>query len=215
MLSYAPEEQMTVIDTSDQQKIFHLFLDVFGSSIAEYSNFNQNVKANKLFQRSCTVSDEAYGIFTLERCWNTWLKEIKNNKKEPPRSSEFTKKNSNKKCGGWTEEGLRRFTSIANLVAISRESDQRKNSEELYRQTQLQKMLHDTGYKSSEQQCIGELREAADESFIPYNDFPDPTNDCISENEVETCNESSKYMTNHTNYTNVTNFIRFHTFIVY
>ena len=30
-----------------------------------------------LFSDLCTVSDEAFGRFSIERCWDVWLKECK------------------------------------------------------------------------------------------------------------------------------------------
>ena len=204
MISFAPTEQSKMIDNSDQGRIFHHVIDYFGPSIAEHSNFNKNEKANRLFQRSCTISDEAYGIFTLERCWNTWMIEMVTKKKEPPRSSDYTKKNSNKICGGWTEEGLRRFTTIAKLVSESRESDNRKNSEEDYRQTQLQKFQDEAGYHYIEHRHIKENMGTATESFIPYNDFPEPNNDCETEEQSETYAtelDDGKYIIIHTTHT--------------
>ena len=36
-----------------------------------------NNQCTTLFSDQCTVSDEAFGKFTIKRCWDTWLKEFK------------------------------------------------------------------------------------------------------------------------------------------
>ena len=192
LLSYTQEEQTQVKDTNEQEKHTKLFLDFFGTSIAEYSNYNSSEKGRKLFQRSCTISDEAFGIFTIERCWSTWLKEMTHNFVSPPRSSEYTRKNSNKKCGGWTEIGLKHFSKIAQMVAESRESNQRKNVEERYRLSHLKNVqckekTHFDNPEGSENQIITELP-----TFIPYNDFPDILDDPSVDDTMNT-EKSGKY----------------------
>ena len=57
MTSFAQDDQNEIINQEDQGTIFHLFIDSFGSSMAEHTNFNENERGNKLFQNSCTVSD--------------------------------------------------------------------------------------------------------------------------------------------------------------
>lgn len=164
-----------MIDSDEQTKTFHMFLDYFGQSIAEYSNFKKSERGHKMFQRTCTISDEAYGIFTIERCWNTWWKEMEENKIAPPRTANFTNRNSNIKCGGWTKQGLCHFSNIANIVRLSRASDKRKNAEEEYRQKYIE--LHET--EPSENNCISNHMKDTDtqnsnedNNFTPYNDFP-------------------------------------------
>ena len=57
MTSFAQDDQNEIINQEDQGTIFHLFIDSFGSSMTEHTNFNENERGNKLFQNSCTVSD--------------------------------------------------------------------------------------------------------------------------------------------------------------
>ena len=191
MTSFAKDEQNTIINQEDQGKIFHLFIDSFGASMAEHARFNENEKGNKKFQNSCTVSDEAFGIFTIERCWATWMTEVTENIKVPPRSAEFTNKNSNSKCGGWTNEGLQHFTNIAKKVLQSRNTDMRKSEEEKYRFTQAQKKMNETNNLPNQEVHFDKHNENTFESFVPYNDFPDHTHqDNIKSNEgnVFVCN---------------------------
>lgn len=99
---------------------------------------------------------------------------------------------------------MRRFTTIAKLVSESRESDNRKNSEEDYRQTQLQKFQDEAGYHYIEHRHIKENMGTATESFIPYNDFPEPNNDCETEEQSETYateSDDGKYIIIHTTHT--------------
>ena len=167
-------------NTQSDTKHFFLFLDTFGESIAEFSNFNKKERKNKLFQMSCTPSDEAFGIFTLERCWDTWMKEEITSKKEAPRSSSYTIKNSNQKYSGWSKVGLKRFSDIANAVMNARDNDDRKNMEEEYRlhyeKEHLTRMgllyghdVENAKYKSPEQ---GNAYQVLEDEFIAYNDLP-------------------------------------------
>lgn len=129
---------------------------------------------------SCTPSDEAFGIFTLERCWDTWMKEEITSKKEAPRSSSYTIKNSNQKYAGWSKLGLKRFSDIASAVMTSRDDDDRKNMEEAYRlhyeKEHLTKMgllyshdVENAKYISPDQ---GHEFQVLEDDFIAYNDLP-------------------------------------------
>ena len=93
MMSFGSEEESLICDLKQHKYTFKLFLDTFGESIAEFANFNKREKRNNLFQHACTTSEEGFGIFTIERCWDTWFIEVSQHKKTPPRASAFTKKN--------------------------------------------------------------------------------------------------------------------------
>ena len=158
---------------SKQEKRFCLFLDIFGKSIAGASNYNDKEKKKEMFQDSCTASDEAFGIFTIERCWHTWMKEIVHGKEGVAhRESEYVKKNSNKKYAGWKNNGLKRFSDLASAVLIARKSDQRKNMEESYRQTLIKNDETDEIKENDDyaRSTCGNFEQK--HIFVPYNDLP-------------------------------------------
>jgi hypothetical protein len=170
----------TNIPETEEYKMFEVFLDYFGTSIAGCSNFKKIERKNKVFQKTCTPSDEAFGIFTLERCWDTWLKEVVTQTRDAPRSSPYTIKNSNQKYAGWTKLGMKRFTDIANAVMFARECDQRRYMEEQYRLSYEKKHYESVGtqFSSTEnnnnlhQEYEGITANANEDNFIPYNDLP-------------------------------------------
>jgi len=166
------EEKIISILTSttnddNSQEIFNIFLDYFGESIAEYSNFKKELKRNVLFQDACTPSDEAFGIFTIERCWSNWMSEFRDNERNEIRTAQYTKKNSNRRHGGWTIMGLQRFSDIARDVSSARSLPVRKHMEESYRK------MYEDKYSDNENMCSRSKPDFRNEvMFEPYNDLP-------------------------------------------
>ena len=151
----------------NSQEIFNIFLDYFGESIAEYSNFKKELKRNVLFQDACTPSDEAFGIFTIERCWGNWMSEFRDNERNEIRTAQYTKKNSNRRHGGWTIMGLQRFSDIARDVSSARSLPVRKHMEESYRKK------YEDKYSDNENMCSRSKPDFRNEvMFEPYNDLP-------------------------------------------
>ena len=114
---------------------FFLFMDYFGQAIVGHKYFNTELRCKNNFSDSCTVSDEAFGRFTLERCWDSWLSGA-TNKQRPGKctiKADHTREKSNKRFGGWEPEGINRFTAIAHLVASDRKLEERKKMEDEYR----------------------------------------------------------------------------------
>lgn len=171
----------------EHKETFYFFLDYFGKPIAEASKYNDNKKKQVMFQDSCTTSDEAFGIFTLERCWDTWMKEMLQGKeKVKQRESNYVEKNSNKKFAGWKSSGLKRYSTIAEAVTTSRISDTRKSIEEAYR---IQK--NSTGDTYFEGQDEISSFKPSQITYVPYNDLPQS----IMENDMNAEPEANR---NHT-----------------
>ena len=192
MMSFEPEEESLVRDLTQHKYTFKLFIDCFGESIAEFANFNKREKRNNLFQHACTTSDEAFGIFTIERCWDTWFIEVSQHKKTPPRASAFTKKNSNKKYCGWTKEGLLRYSDIAKSVFKSRQSDTRKNEEEEYRLTYQDQYMITATNSGTNTNILFDNDQTNTNTFVPYNDLPQfDINDNASNNSMHVRNNDS------------------------
>ena len=154
-------------NNSDQRKSFFLFLEQFGASTAEAANFNTSEKKKRCFWEVCTISDEAFAIFTIDRCWNYWSKKWNNDPNVSIRSSEYAR-NTNKKYGGISTQGLIRFNEIAGLVAKARRSAFRQNLEEEFRK------YHEGKGKNMDTNGVAETRNTVvEESFVPYCDeFP-------------------------------------------
>ena len=154
-------------NNSDQRKSFFLFLEKFGASTAEAANFNASEKKKRCFREVCTISDEAFAIFTIDRCWNYWSKKWNNDANVSIRSSDYAR-NTNKKYGGISTQGLIRFNEIAGLVAKARRSAFRQNLEEEFRK------FHEGKGKNMDTNGVAETRNTVvEESFVPYCDeFP-------------------------------------------
>ena len=88
-----------------------------------------------MFHDQCTVIDKEFGKFTIERCWDIWLKECKedlnlndfsdnnSDSKKDRIKYQYAVKETNKRFGGWTSDGMKRYEEITDLI----KSDQNIN----------------------------------------------------------------------------------------
>ena len=155
--------------TNVHKKSFFLFLDEFGQALIGHKYFNDNMKSKFTFSAVCTVSDEAFAIFTLERCWDSWVSEMKKsiNPQEIIVKPKHTKEKSNKKFGGWDPEGLKRFSAIAKTISMERTMSRRKELEETYRQLYYKKMhpsIQDDKHMDNDNGTV-------ENSYVAYNDL--------------------------------------------
>ena len=91
-----------------------------------------NIQTNSLFFDVATISDEAFRYFTQERCLDSWnlFKETDGKEKI---ENEHSVRKSKTKFDGWKKSGPVRFSEIAHLVKISRDTDLRKKIEHDYK----------------------------------------------------------------------------------
>ena len=158
-----------------------MFLDYFGQAIVGHKYFNTELRCKNNFSDSCTVSDEAFGRFTLERCWESWLSGA-TNKDRPGKctiKADHTKEKSNKRFGGWEQEGINRFTAIAHLVASDRKLGERQRMEDEYRMSKFDEVY-------GKEDNIGENSMNNDILACPaYNDLSEEENIDNEEDEDE------------------------------
>ena len=161
----------TIQSKEDFEFVLVFFMETFGQCMVGHRKYNKEQRAIKTFSEVCTVSDEAFGRFTLERCWDSWMSAVEN-KKQPGKSTVrplYTIVKSNRKFGGWITDGILRFTEIAKLVKLSRSSEERKKIEETFR-----KKTHQRLHGTSETTAVGENRPISKENAVmAYNDLSD------------------------------------------
>ena len=93
----APSKSSENTDDYDLHcETFNLFLEQFGKCLAGVAVYGNEERANKRFSEKITISDEAFGIFTLERNWDVWASEEDTGNKQPMRSGEYTEKKPTK-----------------------------------------------------------------------------------------------------------------------
>ena len=155
--------------TNIHRKAFFLLLDEFGQALSGHKRFNDNMKSKFTFSTVCTVSDEAFAIFTLERCWESWVSEMKRtiDPQEILVKPKHTKEKSNKKFGGWDQEGLKRFSTIAKIIGIERTLTRRKELEESYRQMYYDKLNSPV----KDDQNTDKDYVTIDNTYVAYNDL--------------------------------------------
>ena len=167
-------KNICAITNVGKQTLF-LVMDEFGQAMVGHKHFNKNMKSKFAFSKVCTVSDEAFGKFTLERCWESWMSEMEQN--ENPNiiavKAKHTKDKSNRKFGGWNQEGLIRFSKIAELVNIERTMKEKIKQEEEYRKSYFEKLHAGIQYDSVNGDITGN-------KYVAYNDLG--SNDKIYEN---------------------------------
>ena len=139
-----------------------------------------------MFSDLCTVSDEAFGKFTIERCWDIWLKECEEelNKNDFSDNSsdtnkekikyQYAVKKTNKRFGGWTSDGMKRYDEIASNVKSDRNMN--KNIEIEYKNYMYQKMYGDKEEKQKPvpDVILSDIQDKLGENYVPYNDFESP-----------------------------------------
>ena len=103
--------------------------------------------------------------------------DVWNGKNENPQviavKAKHTKNKSNKKFGGWNQEGLERFSKIAEFVRIERTMEERIKQEEEYRKSYFEKLHSNVESDDEESYKI-------DNKYVAYNDLG--TDDTIYEN---------------------------------
>ena len=163
-------------DNRDEDALF-LFLDIFGSSICGHQNYNTLDQQRTRFQDCSTVSDEALGIFFIEKNWEKWDSQVhKENggtedcfKIHDTGGIVYTKLHSNKKFGGWTNSAMERFTTIARMVSTSRRSKRRQDLEEKY---MIYKRSQNPTYTLFNTHAdMPNEKEKSNEIIKPYNDL--------------------------------------------
>jgi hypothetical protein len=119
---------------------YSLFCDVFLPNVVGKKKWSKEQEKTEV-DGIANDSDFAFGLVQLENGWDCWTKEVKRRKdgrrggdgREEPTGTPTKKRKlegkytanacSAKKNGGWTVEGLRRYTAIFNEVRKDRERD--------------------------------------------------------------------------------------------
>ena len=87
------------------------------------------------FSDVASVSDEVFSIFTLKRCWDSWMSAM-NNTETPDITAvkyKHTANRSNIKYQGWDVDGLKEFLKIALLIKAQHSEQYRRQMEQNYK----------------------------------------------------------------------------------
>ena len=125
-----------------EQHLF-FFWSNFGQSITGHKKYSVIKQALHVFSDVASVSDEAFGIFTLKRCWDSWMSAM-NNIETPGIATvkyKHTANRSNIKYQGWDADGLKEFSQIASLIKLQRNQQYRHEIEQNYK-TNVQNKLN-------------------------------------------------------------------------
>ena len=102
------------------KKILFFFWSNFRQSITGYKKYSEIKQGMHVFSDVASVSDEAFGIFTLKRCWDLWMS-VMNNTETPDIATvkyKHTANRSNIKYQGCDTDGLKEFSNIASLIKL-------------------------------------------------------------------------------------------------
>ena len=195
----APSKSIENTDDYDLHcETFNLFLEQFGKCLAGVAVYGNEERANKRFSEKITISDEAFGIFTLERNWDVWASEEDTGNKQPMRSGEYTEKNTNKKFSGWTREGMERYSEIAKRIRKVRKTQGRKDLEDKFK---IKAEKENTSYSMrGSNMILDDTMMVSGKSMVPYNDINPVSSDDDTENEE--AQNSSKINQNKVQITN-------------
>ena len=141
--------------------------------------FDKKKQCIQIFSDICTVSDEAFGRLTIERCWDTWLTECQNMnninstnmQKKVKHQSVFTMNKTNKRFGGWSSEGMKRYDEIAEVVKSDREHNQQVEYQ--FKDFMMTKMYGDQTNAPIivPVKVLSDIHSKLGETYVPYNEF--------------------------------------------
>ena len=172
---------------------FFFILKWFGNCFVNHKEYSILVQANSLFSEVATISDEAFGYFTLERCWDSWQKFKETNGEEQIENDHSVRK-SNTKFGGWKQSGPERYSEIAKLVKISRDTDLCKEIEKEYKKQIWEQNNLDSTSKPT--------RKSDDPiNFVAYNDLDEDENKTLQHVHEKNSFESSSHSSSNSSYT--------------
>ena len=158
---------------------------LISSHIQGKKKYDTNNQCATLFSRLCSVSDEAFGRFTIEKCWDIWLKEWKeelnknnfwdsdSDKKKDKIEYQYAVKKSNERFGDWTSDGMKGYNEIANLV----KSDWIMNKKV---EIEYKDFIHRKMYNNEENQqtfpfvILSDIHEKLANTCLPNNNFENP-----------------------------------------
>ena len=126
------QQKLSDIMISDDttQDEFDKFLDLFGQSLSHKSFMTRN-RDKSSFSSLFTPSDEAFLIFTLNRCWNAWYSEYIL-KEGIGRKGRYAYESSNKKHSGFKVEGIMKFNKLCQEIKDWRTNPKRVSMEQSY-----------------------------------------------------------------------------------
>ena len=134
--------------------------------------FDKKKQCSVLFSDICTVSDEAFGRLTIERCWDTWTKECEQKQIQPnvKNLSTYTTNKTNKRFGGWSSVGMKRYDDIAKLVKSDRTFNHQVESKFknlMFTNTYKNEMPH----IAQPVQVLSDIHSSLGNEYVPYNEF--------------------------------------------
>ena len=155
----------------------HLFFfwSNFGQSIVGHKKYSIIRQSRDVFSDVASVSDEAFGIFTLKRCWDSWMSAM-NNTETPGTATvkyKHTEHRSNIKYRGWDADGLKEFSVIATLIKSQRSQQYRQQIEENYKNHVETKLNRKYG-------IITPTPSKNTDSYVAYNDLPSDEDEPVS-----------------------------------
>ena len=137
------------------QKRFNLFCDTFGSKLVKREVWKYKFLETKdcAISDCISITDEAFAIFTIERNWNIWEREVDHKEKIKARSGKYTSPNTNVKYKGWTEEGMDRFENLCkNVCLVRKKSKERKMMEQIYKREKCYRFYDNIDTRSTRKQ---------------------------------------------------------------
>ena len=61
-----------------KEKYLFFFWSNFGQSITGYKKYRKIKQCMHVFSDVASISDEAFGNFTLKQCWDSWMSDMNN-----------------------------------------------------------------------------------------------------------------------------------------
>ncbi len=151
------------------QNEFNTFMDLFGQSLS-HKGFMKENRGKFVFSKIFTPSDEAFLIFTISRCWDTWYDEYVHNK-GVGRKGRYTVKHSNQKHGGFQEEGIIKFNKICEDVKQFRNTDKRKGFEQEYMKSYTLQQVKQNENEIVDVSSIYQSHKPKKRKIIAYTDI--------------------------------------------
>ena len=167
----------------DDEEPYFFFLDKILECVAGRRGWKK-ARTTQLVSQYCTVSDEAFALLTLENNWEKWEKR---QKRGPGKYTSSTQ--GNKMFEGWSEEGLKRYNQIYQVVKQDRNKKEAKAFEMRFRDLkQEEDKAHKKRQAMHPKKTFTIMNDLSEEEWDEENDREESDEENV---DMELANDSS------------------------
>ena len=117
-LHQKPLPGVTDLDVKLNNEAFIYFMEFVLPKIAGAKGWQEEMCSNPLSDTKITPSDEAFALLCCKNMWDKWNADDSTTMSRH-NQGKYTSSGTNRKYGGWSEQGLRRFNELFREAIIN------------------------------------------------------------------------------------------------